>query len=57
MRVQDLERGLAHRLKICRRQIYARRMAVIIPQFKPGRAARVKASEVLVAPERTRTGQ
>ena len=48
--MQDLERGLAHRL------INAWLVACTIPQFKPGRAVRFKASEVLVAPERTRCG-
>lgn len=48
------EQELASLLKICRRQLYAWRMAGLIPYFKLGKAVRFRVSEVLAALERTR---
>ena len=50
------EEELSRHLKICRRQLYAWRMAGLIPYFKLGKAVRFRVSEVLAALERTRVG-
>lgn len=43
------EAELARHLKVCRRQLYAWRMAGLIPYFKISRAVRFRAAEVLRA--------
>ena len=50
------EAELCRHLKVCRRQLYAWRMAGLIPYFKIGKAVRFRMTDVLEALEQMRIG-